>query len=87
MKVALIGASGNVGSRILTELLNRGHEVTAIVRHPERLPPRAGLTVKQGDVNEEAGLAQILEGHDAVISSVRFQSTAPAFHRRLLTGI
>jgi putative NADH-flavin reductase len=37
MKVELIGASGNVGSRILTKLLNRGHEVTGIVRHPEKL--------------------------------------------------
>lgn len=38
MKVALIGASGNVGSRILAELLGRGHEVTGVVRHPEKLP-------------------------------------------------
>ena len=84
MKVALIGASGNVGSRILTELLNRGHEVTAVVRHTEKLPPRAGLTVRQGDVNDEAGLAQLLKGYGAVISSVRFQSTDP---RRLIEAV
>jgi uncharacterized protein len=77
MKVALIGASGNVGSRILAELLGRGHEVTAIVRHPEKLPAHEGLTAKRGDVNDEAGLAQILAGHDAVISSVKFQSMEP----------
>lgn len=77
MRVALIGASGNVGSRILTELLNRGHEVTAIVRHTEKLPPGDGLTAKRGDVNDEAGLARLLGGHDAVISAVRFQSANP----------
>lgn len=47
MKVALIGASGNVGSRILTELLNRGHEVTGIVRHPEKLRRHDRLVAKQ----------------------------------------
>ena len=36
MKIALIGATGFVGSAILKEALDRGHEVTAIVRHPER---------------------------------------------------
>ena len=37
MKIALIGASGFVGSALLKEALDRGHEVTAIVRHPEKL--------------------------------------------------
>jgi uncharacterized protein len=38
MKVALIGATGNAGSRILAELTRRDHTVTAIVRNPERVP-------------------------------------------------
>lgn len=66
MKVALIGASGNVGQRLLAELPNRGHEVTGIVRHPEKLPPREGLTAKRGDINDEARLAPLLGGHVAV---------------------
>ncbi len=37
MKIALIGASGFVGKAITRELLDRGHEVTAIVRHPEKV--------------------------------------------------
>ncbi len=49
MKIALIGATGFVGSHILEEALDRKHEVTAIVRRPERLPERAGLTAKKGD--------------------------------------
>ena len=75
MKVALIGASGNVGSRILIEVLNRRHEVTGIVRHTEKLPRNDRLTAKRADINDEATLAQLLGGHDAVISAVRFQST------------
>src|SRR5215213_8241614 len=77
MKVALIGASGQVGTRILAELLGRGHDVTGIVRHPDRLPPHARLTARSGDVTNEAGLAPLLSGHDAVISSVKFQATDP----------
>ena len=77
MKVALIGASGRVGSRILDELLRRNHEVTGIVPHVEKLTARRGLAIRQGDINEEAGLSRTLAGHDAVISSVRFQVVKP----------
>lgn len=77
MKVALIGASGNVGAWLPAELLSRGHEVTGVVRHPERLPPRDGLSVKRGDISDEDGLAQLLAGHDAVIGPVRFESANP----------
>ena len=36
-KIVLIGASGFIGSAILKESLERGHIVTAIVRHPEKI--------------------------------------------------
>ena len=38
MKIALIAANGNAGSRILAELVSRGHHVTAIVRDPAKVP-------------------------------------------------
>lgn len=69
MKVALIGATGFVGSKILAEALRRGHKVTAIVRRPQRLTPHRNLTVVQADVLRRDELARILEGHDVVISS------------------
>ena len=74
MRVALIGASGNVGSRILNELINRGHEVTGIVRRTEKLPHSDRLFPMQGDINDVSGLAQLIAGHDAVISAVKFHS-------------
>jgi uncharacterized protein len=77
MKVALIGASGNVGGRVLAELLSRGHAVTAIARHPEKISPQPGVTPRAGDVHDKAGLARLLAGHDAVISAVRFSASDP----------
>ncbi len=77
MKVALIGATGNAGSRILAELVRRGHFVTAIVRNPEKVLAQAQVTAKKGDVFDGEGLAAQLKGHDAVISSVHFTASDP----------
>ena len=75
MKIALIGASGNAGSRILKELSDRGHQVTAIARAPERIAPLPGVTAVAGDLSDTTALAETLRGHDAVISSVHFLGT------------
>jgi uncharacterized protein len=70
MKIALIGASGFVGSKVLAEALQRGHQVTAIVRNPEKLDAsQKNLLVKKADVLQVDELAKILAGHDVVISS------------------
>lgn len=76
MKVALIGATGKAGSRILTELVNRGHIVTAIVRNAERVPV-SDKVVARGIDGSAAQIAQAVRGHDAVISSVRFIDLLP----------
>ena len=76
-RIALIGASGNVGTRILNELVSRNHQVTAIVRDPSKVPARAGVTPARGDVADPAGLADVLKGHDVVISAVRFLDSDP----------
>jgi uncharacterized protein len=72
MKVSLIGATGNAGSRILAELAHRGHQVTAIVRHPENVPKLDGVSAIACDVNHVDDLASKLGGHDVVVSSVHF---------------
>ena len=69
MKVALLGATGFVGSALLKEALDRGHPVTAIVPDPEKLEDREGLTAKAGDVYDTASLAALLQGNEAVISA------------------
>jgi len=72
MKVSLIGATGNAGSRILAELARRGHHVTAIVRHPDKVPQLDGVIARKGDANRVDDLASMLRGHDVVVSSVHF---------------
>jgi putative NADH-flavin reductase len=86
MKIALIGATGYVGSHLLNEALDRGHEVTAIVRHPERLPVRAGLTAKKGDVYDQEALAALLPGHDAVISAFSMDKDAQDVYQSMVDG-
>ena len=72
MKAALIGATGRGGSCILDELVSRGHQVTAIARNIDRLGGRDGVTARQGDIADGAGLTALLRGHDAAISAVQF---------------
>ena len=69
MRVALIGATGFVGSALLSEALKRGHEVIAIVRHPEKLEPRKRLVAIGVDVNDTDRLAISIRGCDALISA------------------
>jgi putative NADH-flavin reductase len=77
MKIAVIGASGNAGSRITTELARRGHSVTAIARHPEKIAAQANVTATKGDLMDQAALTGLLAGHDAAISSVHFLASDP----------
>lgn len=70
MKVAIIGASGFVGSAILNEALNRGHVVTAIVRNPEKISiTNPNLKVVKADVINTEEVAKAVAGNEAVISS------------------
>ncbi|MFC4728129.1 NAD(P)-dependent oxidoreductase [Coralloluteibacterium thermophilus] len=70
--VALIGASGNAGSRILKELSDRGHAVTAIARRPDRVARLPGVVAVAVNLFDHPALAEILRGHDAAISAVHF---------------
>lgn len=72
MKIVVIGASGSAGSRIVSEALARGHQVTGIARLADRIAPRDNLRVASGDIAQPRALAGLLEGHDVVVSSVRF---------------
>ena len=75
--IALIGASGSAGSRILRELTDRGHRVTAIARHPERIAELPGVIAVKGDAQDLQGMTSALRGHDAVVSAVNFTSSEP----------
>lgn len=69
-KVVLIGASGFVGSAILNEALNRGFEVTAVVRHPEKIKlENENLKIVKADVSSLEEVYEVCKGADAVISA------------------
>lgn len=70
--IALIGATGNIGSRILDEALSRGHRVTGTTRDAAKLPPRASLTPKVVNTADVEGLAAVLKGHDVVVASIKW---------------
>jgi len=90
MKVVLYGASGMIGSRILQELLSRGHTVTAVVRDPSKLLPSQAV-VRKGDVLDPASVAETATGADAVISAYAPPPDDPAklldATRSLIAGI
>ncbi|WP_341736036.1 NAD(P)-dependent oxidoreductase [Microcoleus sp. CAWBG640] len=70
MKLALFGANGMAGSRIVSEALMRGHDVTAIVRDASRFSISGDrLNVVVGNVLDAGSVAEIVTGHDAVISA------------------
>lgn len=67
MPYLVIGATGNVGGPLVSQLLQQGHAVRALVRDPSRaelLPPGTGISV--GDLNDPESLASAARGTDGV---------------------
>jgi putative NADH-flavin reductase len=58
-----------IGSRILKELLSRGHTVTAVTRDPSKIAAQNGLTIEKGDMLDADNIAKVAKGSDVVISS------------------
>ena len=86
MKIAVIGASGNIGSFIRDEALARGHQVTAIVRHPEKITvqhPR--LTVVKADILKDK-VEGLVKGHDVVISAYNPGWSNPDIYNEQIKG-
>src|SRR4249920_2159297 len=86
MKLALIGATGFVGSALLNEALARGHAVTALARTPAKIAARPGLTVVQADVLDPAQVADAVTGHDAVLSAYNPGWQEPKLYDVFLQG-
>jgi putative NADH-flavin reductase len=70
VKVALYGATGKSGSRILKELISRGHQVIAITRDPSKVPQsEVGVSIRQDDLSDPKKIAAAVDGADAVVSA------------------
>ena len=86
MRIALIGATGFVGSAILQEALDRGHEVTAIVRDPTKLKAHPKLHPSKADVQNEDEVARLVGGHGAVISAFNPGWSNPDIYNQQVKG-
>jgi putative NADH-flavin reductase len=78
VRIAIIGATGHVGTSIVAEALRRKHTVTAIARDVGALRDAAGLRGVAGDIEQTEALAATLRDHDAIVSAMRFSATDPA---------
>ncbi len=84
-KVVLIGATGFVGSILLNELLNRGHQVTAIVRNAAKvIVHNNNLTVAEADITDSQTIKNLCLGKDAVISAYSPGWTSPDIYNETL---
>lgn len=84
MKVTVIGGTGFVGSRIVSELVARGHEVQTIVRNPEKVQDK-GIKVIKADVLHD-DITNDLKGADVVISAYNAGWTNPELYRDFIEG-
>ncbi len=70
MRLAIFGATGTVGSELLDQTLDAGHEVRVLARAPSKLAAGAGLTVVAGDARDPLAVGQALDGCEAVLSTL-----------------
>ena len=70
MKIFLLGASGMIGSRVLSEATSRGHEVIAAARHPDKIVAGKGVTAVKADLSDAATLAKSAAAADVIVSAV-----------------
>ncbi|CVK16443.1 MAG: NAD(P)-dependent oxidoreductase [Apibacter sp.] len=86
-KVALIGASGFIGSELVKELLTRGYQVTAIVRSAEKIKNNdKNLKVVSANVLDMDKLSEVLKSNDAVISAYNPGWTNPNIYDDTIKG-
>jgi putative NADH-flavin reductase len=79
MKIAVFGAGGRIGSRIVNEALNRGHDVTAVVRHPENYTMiHSHLKVAKGDIFNSQDVETGAFNQDAVVCAYGNPPGVPA---------
>lgn len=69
-KILVLGATGGTGRLIVSQALARGHQVTALVRSPEKARDLKGARLVVGDVRDEKALREALKGQDAVVSAL-----------------
>ncbi|MFF8270921.1 NAD(P)-dependent oxidoreductase [Streptomyces sp. NPDC016562] len=81
MKITVFGATGGVGREVVRQALDAGHEVTAVVRDPARLPVPAHERLRVAtvsDVTDQEAVLSVISGQDAVVSALGAASNKQA---------
>jgi putative NADH-flavin reductase len=76
-KLAVLGATGSVGRELVTQALAAGHEVTALVREPQRSELDERVAIAVGDATGAEAARRTVEGSDAVVSALGHAKGAP----------
>src|SRR5688500_1686747 len=92
MDITVLGATGGTGRHVVTQALDAGHRVTAVVRDPARMavPPQKGLTVATTRLDDRAAVLQAVADADAVVDALGVHTSGPTTFRadtaRLVTS-
>ena len=85
-KIAVIGATGFVGTQVVKELANRGYFVNALARNTSKIEESENVKAVTADIYNTAELSEILKGNDAVISAFNPGWTNPNIFEDFLKG-
>ena len=70
LRLAILGATGGIGGRLLAWAVDAGHPVQVLARTAAAVPRRPGITVIEGDATDPAAVADTVAGADAVLSAL-----------------
>ncbi|WP_128655599.1 NAD(P)-dependent oxidoreductase [Paenibacillus sp. 598K] len=90
MKIAVIGATGGTGKKVIERALEAGHDVIAVARRPEAVKGADRVVIRRGDVYDAASMVDALSGAEAVISCIGPPSSiaaGPAAKQGLLDNL
>ncbi|WP_425474249.1 NAD(P)-dependent oxidoreductase [Streptomyces alboniger] len=88
IRITVFGAAGTAGSRVVTEALSRGHEVTAVVRDAARFPElHPDATHRTGDAGNPDHVAELAAGQDVVINATRPAPGREADHAAVIGAL
>lgn len=77
MRVTVFGGTGKVGSEVVRQAMERGHEVVVLARDASRVEPHNGLTIVEGSATDPDAVARALEGAEGVVSAMGARTLDP----------
>ena len=83
----IVGATGNVGSRVARQAAQAGHDVVAFVRRPEAVATDSHITVVKGAVEDTASLTEAARHVDVVFVAITGKMSDSSFMKKRMPGV